>query len=312
MTVVAIAGGGGGMGRTLVDQIRLAGKHQVFILSRKESGGSQPNQQSASAHLKCDYDDIDSMVAILEANQIDTVISTINIGGEAARQSEVNLIKSADKSSITRRFIPSHFVVPFDDSDAGLQNMLGPWTLGARALKNTSLEYTYISNGVFMDYWGMPNIPTYLDRFSWGLDVPNKRAVIPGSGNDKFSTTYSKDIARFVAAILDLKSWPRQSVLSGSDTTFNEMLAIAERIVGAKFDVIYDTEDNIKTGDVTLLTDEPVPGVPVEVSKAMMAEAERAIISGAYLLPLENRLNEVFPEIRPMTIGEMLSESWSK
>lgn len=47
------------------------------------------------------------MVEALEQDKIDTVISTL--GPEAGQEPEMNLIEAANKSSSTKRYIPSSF-----------------------------------------------------------------------------------------------------------------------------------------------------------------------------------------------------------
>lgn len=53
-----------------------------------------------------DYDHVDETAATLDANKIDTVISTLNF---AAAEGQLSLIAAADKASATKRFIPSEF-----------------------------------------------------------------------------------------------------------------------------------------------------------------------------------------------------------
>lgn len=117
-------------------------------------------------------------------------------------------------------------------SDKALEQSPDPSAPAAKALRKTTLGYTFVCNGVFMDYWGMPHISTYLDEFKAGIDIANRRAAIPGSGDERFSTTYSVDVARFVVALLDLATWPKFATVSGSDTSYNEILDIAKRVTG--------------------------------------------------------------------------------
>ena len=101
------------------------------------------------------------------------------------------------------------------------------------ALRRSSLEFTGFVNGFFMDYWGMPHIPSNLWAYTWAIDIANKRAAIPGTGDDVLSLTYSVDVAKFVVRTLESSDkWPETSIVSGSDITFNQLLAIAERIRG--------------------------------------------------------------------------------
>lgn len=100
------------------------------------------------------------------------------------------------------------------------------------ALKKTNLQYTRFAIGIFMDYFGIPNIPSHLTPFIWGVDVARRRAAIPGSGNDIMAMTYSKDVARFVERLLEDQDWPEYSIVSGSDVTFNQILALAKECTG--------------------------------------------------------------------------------
>lgn len=83
-----------------------------------------------------------------------------------------------------------------------------------------------------MDYFGIPNIPSHLAPFIWAIDISSRRAVIPGDGNQSVSLTYSRDVARYIDRLLDEDEWPPVSIMSGSDITLNEMLAVAERVTG--------------------------------------------------------------------------------
>lgn len=110
---------------------------------------------------------------------------------------------------------------------------MGGWIPNALALKKSNLEYIRISIGFFADYWGMPHIQSLLRPFTWGIDIANAKAVIPGTGDEKFTVTYSIDLARVIVRLLDEKDkWPERGFLSGSDISFNEILAIAENIRG--------------------------------------------------------------------------------
>jgi len=84
-----------------------------------------------------------------------------------------------------------------------------------------------------MDYFGPPLIPTHLRTFSLVLDIEQNKAVIPGDGNVPVVLTHSSTIAKFVAASLDLKTWPEASYIMGQKLTFNELVSIAENVKGS-------------------------------------------------------------------------------
>ncbi|KAF6793798.1 nmrA-like family protein [Colletotrichum sojae] len=114
MGVVAVAGGTGGIGRTIVEQLQLERKHEIIILTRKIDGldklqiPEKPFAGSASA-IRVNYEDVASLTDLFEEKGVDSVISTIFLHSEAAFNAQMNLITAAEKCSKTRRFIPSEF-----------------------------------------------------------------------------------------------------------------------------------------------------------------------------------------------------------
>lgn len=99
--------------------------------------------------------------------------------------------------------------------------------------RKTKLEFTSIYNGHFLDYFGRPHIKTYQGPLTFVLDIANKTAAIPGTGNEPIVFTYSFDVAKFVAAALDLPDWPEELFAVGDRTTWNEFLKLAEEARGA-------------------------------------------------------------------------------
>jgi hypothetical protein len=63
--------------------------------------------------ISVDYTDVDSLTKVLEENKVETVVSTISGMGDV--QPELNLIKASDKSTLTKRYIPSIWGTPLTD-----------------------------------------------------------------------------------------------------------------------------------------------------------------------------------------------------
>lgn len=82
------------------------------------------------------------------------------------------------------------------------------------------------------------------------------------------------------------------------------------RRAGTKFQVTYDTRDLIESGNVTV----PPVAESVEYSEEELKETtalvSRLTVNGVFQLPKENRLNDLFPEIRPITMREFLEKYW--
>ena len=99
-------------------------------------------------------------------------------------------------------------------------------------LKESDLQWTVFLNGIFLDYFGPPELKSHLKANVFVLDMKNHVAAIPGDGNAPVTFTYSYDLARFVVAALDLEEWQEESRVVGDTLTWHEFVAIAEEICG--------------------------------------------------------------------------------
>ncbi|KAF6790722.1 NmrA-like family protein [Colletotrichum sojae] len=155
----------------------------------------------------------------------------MNIDGPS-EQAQLNLIAAADKSQTTRRFIPGEFAGYAPAGETDEDEMTGPGLRAVEALAKSGLKFTRVANGMFMDYFGLPNVPSHLRPFNWAVNVPARIADIPGAGNERFSVTYSKDLARFLDRLLDEPEWQEWGIISGADICLNELVALSEKITG--------------------------------------------------------------------------------
>ncbi|KAJ5175322.1 uncharacterized protein N7482_001199 [Penicillium canariense] len=306
MTIIAVAGGTGGVGKTLVERLSQDSNFQVLVLSRSQDGVHEGVQ-----YVKIDYSDIPSMTTELERHNAHTVISAIGLVSNETSQSQLNLIEAAEKSSVTERFIPSEYsfvqtpdLLPVDPS-------IQYWLDAADRLKASALKYTRVIPGFFMDYWGMPHAETNLQPYTFGIDIAGGVAAIPGDGKDVICMTYTRDLASYMVKMLDLDEWPEFSVFVGDEVTYNGLLSLAEEITGKKFQVTYDSLDQVHAGNVTV---PPMPsdmGSPEEM-KEITALVSRLVVAGVFDLPKENRLSDRFPEVRPMKMREFLEKCWAE
>ncbi|KAJ9488111.1 hypothetical protein VN97_g5194 [Penicillium thymicola] len=307
MTVIAVAGGAGGVGKTIVEKL-LDSKFGVVVLSRsvKQDLPSQNIQ-----NVQINYEDIPSMARVLERHNIHTVISAIGLVSDETSQSQLNLIEAAEKSASTKRFIPSEYsfiqtteLLPIDPS-------IQYWLDAADRLKASGLQYTRVIPGFFMDYWGMPHVQTHLQPFTFGIDIFSGTAAIPGDGNNVICMTYTYDMATYLVKALDLDEWPEFTVIVGDEVTYNQVLGMAEEFTGKKFKVTYDSLEQIKTGHVT------VPPQPegIEYSTDELKEAtalvSRLTVNNVFQLP-GDRLNTRFPEVKPVTMRQFLHNAWNR
>lgn len=99
-------------------------------------------------------------------------------------------------------------------------------------LKVSNLQWTVFLNGIFLDYFGPPEMKSYLKPNVFVIDLVNRIAAIPGDGNIPVTLTYSLDLAKFVVAALDLEEWPEESRVVGDEVTWNGFVALIEEITG--------------------------------------------------------------------------------
>jgi nucleoside-diphosphate-sugar epimerase len=99
-------------------------------------------------------------------------------------------------------------------------------------IRKTSLEWTEFYNGFFLDYYGMPHIESHMNPFTFVVDMASKTAVIPATGNEPLSLTYTHDLGKFVVAALDLPQWKQSFGVYSENITWNEFIKRAEKVVG--------------------------------------------------------------------------------
>jgi nucleoside-diphosphate-sugar epimerase len=102
-------------------------------------------------------------------------------------------------------------------------------------LEGSNLEWTVFHNGIFLDYFGGPSMKSYLKPNVFVIDIANRIAAIPGTGDVPVTFTYTFDLARFVVAALDLEKWEEESRVVGDAVTWHEFVKLAEEITGMHY-----------------------------------------------------------------------------
>ena len=260
------------------------------------------------------------MAELLELHRVHTVICTFALDFQAASDSQVTLIRAANHATCVRRFIPSEFNVDYDQTDDVLPYPDKKFhTVARRELERTSLEFAYIYPGMFMDYFGMPNISTHLRELRLFIDPTNGIAVVPGDGNAKMAMSYTKDVARYTALSLELDSWPRVMTTASSTATPNEIVGLVEKNLGRKLAMTYQPIPALlRHENVVLLGNvhnaEEFPG-GLEQLRALSADLGASIALGAYdfsRLPSHLDLVEHFAgkTVPPMRVEELIKMAW--
>ncbi|KAJ4306156.1 hypothetical protein N0V88_000952 [Collariella sp. IMI 366227] len=310
MSMIAVAGGTGKLGRAILDALLAEGKHSVVVLAR-ETSEAKEKEIGTRIHA-VNYGDIDSLTAVLETNKVEVVISTIDAGNGA--ESEHNLIQAANKSSVTKRYIPSNWGIRYTEKIATYFPFANIKLGFIKALEATSLEYTSVLNGYFTDYFVVPKIKSYMFPMALVLDIANDFAAIPGSGDVPVVFTHTFDVARLVVALVTQPKWEKESYIIGDRVTWNEFLRLAEEVKGTKFTVVHDSLDKLRTGQITELPSHPslYPFFPKEMLQGFFAAFGIMFEEGVFDLHPLVSLNDAFPDLKPRTVEELVLEAWKE
>ncbi|KAJ3456651.1 hypothetical protein MRS44_016674 [Fusarium solani] len=302
MAVVAVAGGLGHVGRTIIETLKDNTKHSVVALTRKA-----PQDPVDFSVKVVDYDNVDDIASFLKKSSIEVVISALRVASLESGVAEINLAKAAAKSKTTKRFVASEWstVVP--------ENELGPHDQARKETRDflrgeTDLEWTRFICGHFLiDYAGQPYIRSYMKPdLHFGIDVENKAAFIPGTGNGTIAFSYTYDLAKFVVAALDLPEWEEETISWSDKATWNEVVALGEKARRTKFTVNYDPVEKLRKGEISEL-----PGqvqlysfLPKPFLQGLVSRWGLMAIQGHWNLPEENSLNRRFPEIETLKVKD--------
>ncbi|KAH8692251.1 hypothetical protein BGW36DRAFT_387288 [Talaromyces proteolyticus] len=309
-SVVAIAGGTSGWGRTLIEQLREeTDKFQIIVLTRGE-----PREEEHVKYVQVDYDDIPALAAKLDHYLVQVVISVIGIYEESSSEAQFNLIEAADMSRAVQKFIPSEYSYNTDAKYLEIDPGVKWWLKAAQRLKNSGLQYTRIFFGAFMDFLGLPNVRTNIKSLHVSLiDTVKGRALVPGDGSAIWSLTYSYDAATFIVKLLDLDEWPEYSCCVGDDIDFITTMKEVENAYNRNLQVTHIDADDINTGKTTkveaALLDCNYSDFSKEDLIGFVMFGGQLLLSGSLHVPREYRLDEKQLGFKPMSLREFLSKT---
>ncbi|KAI0155273.1 hypothetical protein GGR57DRAFT_464693 [Xylariaceae sp. FL1272] len=330
MSVVAVAGGTGDLGRLIVDALQETGLYEVYVMSRKTGEDKRRHispltGQQYSPLIQTDYSSEESLLKILEQKKVNVVISVFIMDNDAVSDAQLRLIRAADQCSSIRRFIPSEFNVEYDVGDDILPYPEKKYHMFSRREleKATTLEYTYIYPGMLMDYFGLPRVKSVLRGLCFFVDPEHGRAILPGDGEAKMSMTFTTDVARYVALALQLDKWPRILSTVASTVTLNELCSLVEKNLGRKLDISYQPVENLLKRDVTDLQANVnysqqqsgrFPG-GLQQLRGLIADLEAGVALGAYDLSSLSGHLDLVKEFEgkaplPKRIEELIKDAW--
>jgi len=307
MGVVAVAGGTGGIGKTIVEELVRQKKHEVVVLSRKAS--TVP--ELSIPVLAADYTNTAGMTNLLKEHNIDIVISALGLFSEDSAQAQLNLINAAIAAGTVKKFIPSEYGIKYTEEMLSFHPAAQWWLDAADALRNSHLQSTRIILGWTLDHYGLPKVPSNMKPFSYAITFYHRRAAIPGDGTAPVAFLHSSDLAKYIAAMLEQNNWPEFSPFAGDKMSWGELLALAEEVTGTKWDVVYDAVEKLEKGEGTVL-EQPLGAMelPEDALRHLWSEFGVMAVRGMMDVTKERLRNDEFPEVKPMTVREVVEAAW--
>ncbi|KAF2965337.1 hypothetical protein GQX73_g8240 [Xylaria multiplex] len=314
MVVVAVAGGTGGVGRTVLDAIAKSGEHQAIVLSRTVAGATATHD---SKHFAVDYHNIQQIKHILQENNVEVVVSALLLSDDGVAQSQINLIKAAAQSGTVTKFIPSEYYIDFHAPIPG-NDLFTNFQLEAEAelSRHPQLTWTLIRAGIFLDHITMPHNPktTYINPFWVFVDIDYEQCLFPNDGSQPLILTHSSDLAAYIERLIGLpaEDWPRECLVASNKLQVKDLGSLAKKVTGKDFKVTYVSVEAIHKGHITTLpSNQAVFNDPArsELFREVERQVMLSMLSYAHDLPGEN-LAEMFPDVETTDIEEFLRAGW--
>jgi hypothetical protein len=333
MPLVAIAGGSSpGLGRSITQAVVStypSGEWKPVVLSRTSTLPSWAvNLPTSSLEIrKVDYTSQSSLESALEGCH--TVISVILATDGTQSSSQIALLNAAIKVGC-QRFVPSEWAC----GPAGIPkvNFMRTNPSVWAACENSSIEWARFNVGLFMNYFGIGCAATEkgdesaaqkkedetcagIDRHgdmadgsgSFLLSMASRTAEMPmkadGVSFPRITLTELGNMGEFVAASLSLKKWERDMNIVGCTIRRDELLQLANKIVGGAFEVKRLTRGELEEHLASLSETDVLKRLWLELK---LMYSNDAIGEGI----LEPVVNGLCPNVKPLDVETYLRRSW--
>ncbi|KAL4736258.1 hypothetical protein BDV11DRAFT_207789 [Aspergillus similis] len=334
---IAIPGGTGTIGSSLVSALHDHPKYIPIILSRATSANPpnttsicttslyQEKQIQTKTEIRyVDYTSIASLTASL--SDIHAVVSTLLIPGPELVSYQLNLLSAAIAAKC-KRFAPSEFALPqhsHGDVDVDHGKII-VWDKVKDAVTKGEIDGGAFPCGMFMNYLsiGAPRELEGRAGFREGELIFHLRGQhhrhehrnnAAGNGGwievplsdegeyPKLTMTDIRDVGRFIVAALELEEpWGgRELGMAGDTKSFHEIIASIERILGKKVQVRTVGRRELQER-LDRLDRGDILG-RIDIQYMMVCGKGGSVVEG--------RLNELRREVRPTMIEEFLERYW--
>lgn len=313
---VAVAGGTGTVGSSIVSALSSSNNHTPVILTRATGEHPRGTASHSNAGIEIRYVDYSSKQSLVTMIQdIDAVVSTHLILGPDSVTSEINLLHAAEEVGC-KRFAPSSWALekrvhPDVDIDHA---KLSIWDAVMEAVEKGSIDAGLFPCGAFMNYLGMgspyavealaglkesPHMFHLGDPQGPRIDVPVQNGQFPS-----LTMTDIRDIGKFVVAALEMEdAWGGMELgMSGDTLGFTELVDLCEKQLGKKVEV-----NRIEVSQLDTL----IEGLDLgDFLTRMGYQYARTCALGGSVVT-KPALNSLCPQVRPLCVKDYLAQYWS-
>ncbi|KAH0684941.1 hypothetical protein KY289_022693 [Solanum tuberosum] len=298
---ILIIGGTGYIGKFVVEASAKSG-HPTFALVR-ETTVSDPVKGKIVENFKNlgvtiingDLYDHESLLKAIK--QVDVVISTV---GAMQLADQVKIIDAIKEAGNIKRFFPSEFGMDVDKINAvePAKSTFAVKVQIRRAIEAAEIPYTYVSCNYFAGYF----LPTLVQPGATA--PPRDKVIIPGDGNVKAVFNEEHDIGTYsIKSVDDPRTLNKTLYIRPPKNTlsFNELVAIWEKLIGKTLEKIYVPEEQILKDIQT----SPIPiNIILSVNHSTFVNGDHTNFEIEPSFGVE--ASEIYPDVKYTTVEETL------
>lgn len=335
MVLIAVAGGtsptlGRAITRAILEynqEIEESTRNSVIILTRSRSPSDGPLEIYGAPVIPVDYANNEELVRVLKTGAghnpagVHTLICVTKIRDpQAMKEHQRQLVKAAKSAGSVRRFAPAEFSLT-PEGHAGvdlLTNKEESWETCRSELQDTpSIEMARFVCGTWMNYFGYGSgneaVQEGLDDKLWlpWFDGKNRKMAIPAGREDTVASACTiGDVGRFVARACTLPAG-RWSELGGPDGVVG---MVGENFTyGGLAKIVKDLgRDSQQQWEVGVAEDlgEVAERKGIEGDKIGRLGAQLMLATCSGLGTVEPKVNEEFPDFKPIKLEEYIRKAW--
>lgn len=302
---ILIIGGTGYIGKYIVEASAKSG-HPTFALVR-EATASDPTKAKLIESFKelgvtLLFGDLYDHESLLKAvKHVDVVISAV---GSNQLADQVKIIAAIKEAGNIKRFLPSEYGID-PDRNHGLpaaQFAFGVKAGVRRAIEAEGIPYTYVPSNAFAGYF----LATLSQPGATAPPPPRDKVFIYGDGNVKSVFNEEHDIGTYVIKTVDDPRTLNKTVFirpSKNTLTFNELVAIWEKLIGKTLEKEYIPEEKL----VKDIEEAPIPiNIILGINHSLFIKGDTANFEIESSFGAE--ATELYPDVKYTTVEEYLKQ----